>query len=129
MAGKDKKRGDPVAVLRFPKKTGGKRRKKHKNSILHLKNGTCYLCMKLSGDYTYHWYLEEHHIFGGPNRVHSEAEGLKVYLCQECHRGRNGVHMDREKMDFLHREGQKAYEKTHTRDQFMQLIGRNYLEK
>lgn len=113
--------------LLFPKKAGKKRRKRHKDSILHRKNGTCYLCMA-GGDYTYHWYLEEHHIFGGPNRINSEAEGLKVYLCQECHRGKDGVHSNIAKMRFLQQEGQRAYERTHTRKQFMELIGRNYLE-
>ena len=110
------------------KRKGKKKRKHHKTSILQLKNGTCYLCKELNGDYSYHWYLEEHHIYGGANRQISEAEGLKVYLCQECHRGRDGAHRNIAKMRFLQQEGQRAYEKTHTRQQFMQLIGRNFLE-
>jgi len=114
--------------LLFPKRSEKKRRKRHKKSILQQKDGTCYLCMKLSGDYSYHWDLEEHHIYDGPNRRNSEAEGLKVYLCRECHTGKYGVHNDIEKMRFLQMRGQQVYEKTHTRKQFMDLIGRNYLE-
>ena len=115
--------------LLFPKTGSRKKRRKHHESILHRKNGTCYLCMKLKDDYSYHRYLEEHHIYGGPNRAVSEAEGLKVYLCQECHRGKEGVHRDISKMRFLQQEGQRKFEEIHTRKQFMKLFGRNYLEE
>ena len=54
---------------------------KHPRSILHEKNGTCYLCMLLDGNHKKHLLLDEHHIFGGPNRMHSEETGLKVWLC------------------------------------------------
>ena len=114
--------------LLYPKPGHKKKRRKHKESILQRKNGTCYLCMKLKDDYSYHWYLEEHHIFGGPNRPISEAEGLKVFLCQDCHTGKDGVHRDINKMRFLQQEGQRKYEETHSRAQFMKLFGRNYLE-
>lgn len=113
--------------LAFPKGEGRKRRKQHKESILHRKDGTCYLCMKLAGDYRIYTYLEEHHIFGGPNRRISEAEGMKVYLCRECHQGKEGVHADIGKMRYLQKEAQREYEKTHTREQFMDRFGRNYL--
>ena len=84
--------------------------------------------MKLNGDPCYHGYLEEHHIFGGPNRGISEAEGLKVYLCIEHHRtGPEAVHNDAETMDLLRRDGQQAFEREHTRQEFIQLIGKNYL--
>ena len=117
-------------MIGWPKKAPKKRRKKHKDSILQKNDGTCYLCRMLHNDSRVQYHLEEHHIFyGSARREKSEAEGLKVYLCQKCHRGQNGVHANWEKMDFLHREGQKAYEKNHTRDQFIKLIGKNYLEE
>lgn len=57
-----------------------------KSIMEHGKADYCYLCGRMG-------YLEEHHIFGGPNRKHSEALGLKVHLCPECHRDtRKGVH-------------------------------------
>lgn len=106
-----------------------RKNKKHKSSIIHEKDGTCYLCMKLDGDYTQKRRLHEHHIFGGPNRSISEAEGLKVYLCLEHHTvGPAAVHNNHENMRILQRIGQRAYEKTHSRKQFMELIGKNYLE-
>lgn len=107
-----------------------KKKRKHKPSILHEKDGTCYLCMKLDGDYTVKRHLEEHHIFGGnPNRKISEAEGLKVCLCLEHHRvGPAAVHNNHDNMRILQQDAQREYEKTHTRKEFMELIGRNYLE-
>ena len=104
-----------------------KKRKRHKTSILHQKDGTCYLCRE-SGNYQYHKVLHEHHIFGGPNRPISEAEGLKVYLCVRHHVGRDAVHNNHEKMRLLQRDGQRAFERTHTREEFMRLFGRNYLD-
>lgn len=116
-------------MMLFPKPTRKKKRKTHKPSILHQKDGTCYLCMKLKGDYRIHPVVHEHHIFDGPNRQISEAEGLKVYLCLGHHiDGKEAVHNNIENMRFLQQEGQRAYERTHTRAEFMKIIGRNYLE-
>ena len=47
-------------------------------SILQ-KDKECFLCTRMQD-------LEQHHIFGGPNRKWSEKYGLKVWLCQRCHR-------------------------------------------
>lgn len=72
--------------LMFPKtQKKRKKRMKHPRSILHEKNGTCYLCMLLDGNHNKHLLLDEHHIFGGPNRIHSEEAGLKVWLCLDHH--------------------------------------------
>lgn len=64
--------------MMYPKPQRKKKKKKHKASILHCKDGTCYLCMKLKGDYRRYPVVHEHHIYDGPNRQISEAEGLKV---------------------------------------------------
>lgn len=118
-----------MEMLLFPKTQTKKKRKRHKASILHKKDGTCYLCVKLHGDYRYHKILHEHHVFGGPNRAISEAEGLKVHLCPEHHEtGKEAVHTNHEIMRIVQQDAQRAYEKNHTRQQFMKLIGRNYLE-
>ena len=114
--------------LMFPKHPKKKKRLKHRKSILHVKNGTCYLCMSLDGDYNRGKITEEHHIFGGPNRKHSEAAGLKVHLCVEHHRtGPKAVHRNQEINDLLHIKGQQAFERDHTRKEFMGMIGKNYL--
>ena len=76
------------------------------------------------------WNIEEHHIFfGTAKRKLSEQYGLKVWLCPTHHRGTNGVHgknghiLDLE----LKQLGQKAFEWKHSREEFMQTFGRNYL--
>lgn len=104
-----------------------KKRRKHKQSILHQRDGTCFLCI-LNSDYRYHKVLHEHHIFGGANRPISEAEGLKVYLCVPHHvDGPEAVHNNADNMLLLRQIGQKGFEKTHSREEFMELIGKNYL--
>lgn len=82
----------------------------------------CYECQSTQ-------WLEEHHIFGGSNRKKSEANGFKVYLCHQHHNEPpDGVHHNREKRLKLQRACQERYEQTHSREEFMRLIGRNYLD-
>lgn len=42
--------------------------------------------------------------------------------------GPEAVHNNQKNMRLIQEDCQKAYEKTHTRQQFMELVGRNYLE-
>lgn len=117
-----------MSGLRFPKKKAKKKRKQHTASILQEKDGTCYLC-RMRGDESKKQ-VEEHHIFGGPNRAVSEAYGLKVYLCVSHHRiGRQAVHKNQETRKILQEIGQQAFERTHSRQQFMELFGKNYREE
>ncbi len=116
--------------MMYPKTKRAKKRKKHKKSILQEKDGRCYLCMKLDHDFRIHGAVQEHHVFGGPNRSKSEAEGLKVYLCLNHHTaGPAAVHNNQENMRIIREDAQRAYEQTHTRAEFMELIGRNYLDE
>lgn len=74
--------------------------------------------------------LEEHHIFGGPNRKNSERRGLKVWLCGEsCHRtGKEAVHMNRKVDLCLKVAGQKVYERRYgSREEFIAEFGKSYL--
>jgi len=82
----------------------------------------CYICKRTG-------YLEEHHIFKGYNRKYSENYGLKVKLCPTCHRSEQGIHgRDGAKLDRrLKVEFQGLFEKTHSREEFMKLIGKNYI--
>ena len=79
---------------------------------------------------------EKHHIMQGTaNRKLSEQDGLWVYLCPACHnRPPNGVHFNKENMEWLHKLGQKAYELSRcdltaeeARQAFMERYGKNYL--
>lgn len=120
-----------MAGLMFPKTPTKKKRKRHKASILHEKDGTCYLCVKLNNDYSYKRGLQEHHVFGGvANRPISEAEGLKVYLCLYHHEeGPEAVQNNKENNRLVQQDAQRAFEETHTREEFTKLFGRNYLEE
>lgn len=75
-------------------------------------------------------FLENHHIFSGSNRKYSERYGLKVYLNHWYHNEPPaGVHHNQEAMKSLHRVGQRAFEEKHgTREDFMRIFGRNYLD-
>lgn len=82
----------------------------------------CFICGRYGG-------LEKHHLFGGSSRKLSEKYGLWVMLCHWCHNEPPyGVHFNAEAMDYLHREGQKAFEKNHSRKEFLEIFKRgNYL--
>ena len=94
-------------------------------SIMH-DGKECYLCGANGTCDALHW----HHIFGGPNRKHSERFGLKVRLCgQQCHEnGQEAVHKNRQIDLALKAAGQRAFERIHgTREDFMKIFGKNYL--
>lgn len=89
-----------------------------------LNDKECFVCARRDQ-------LECHHIFMGGLRKFSERYGLKVWLCHEHHnenkRGDAGVHFNRELDLRLKVLAQTEFEKTHTREEFMSLAGRNYL--
>ena len=76
--------------------------------------------------------LHTHHVFFGlKNKSISDKYGFIVRLCLYHHNGGgNGkcVHQCREMDLELKRLCQEKFEETHTRDEFMALIGRNYLD-
>ena len=73
--------------------------------------------------------LEQHHIFGGPNRKNSEEYGLKVYLCHDHHiYGPEAVHNNAWIRHELQRTAQRLFEKQHSHKEFMEIFGRNYLD-
>lgn len=91
-----------------------------KNSIL-TDQKRCYLCGRQCG-------LEKHHVFAGTaNRRVSDRLGLWVYLCHECHTGKDGAQYDPIKNRRLKMDAQFAFERTHTRAEWMRAIGKNYL--
>lgn len=116
--------------LLFPKPVRKKKRMRHKASILGSTKGTCYLCNKLYGDSRYK-YTELHHImFGGGKRKDSEELGLTVDLCRMHHReGEEAVHNSAEIREFLCREAQRAFEQTHTREEWTERGFKNYLKQ
>lgn len=72
--------------------------------------------------------VEKHHIFGGPKRSASEEMGLYVYLCHAHHtEGPDAVHLNESVSRILKEKAQAEYEKTHTREEFISRIHKNYL--
>lgn len=75
-------------------------------------------------------YYHRHEVFPGYNRQHSKEDGLVVYLLPQQHNmgGMNeGVHKNAEYSRILKEAGQRAYEQTHSRSEFVARYGRNYL--
>lgn len=82
----------------------------------------CFICQRTDG-------LEDHHIFFGKNRKKSEKHGLKVWLCQEHHTwGKTSPHRNILVDRHLKQIAQAEFEQTHTREEFMNEFGRNYLQ-
>lgn len=98
-------------------------------SIMHEKDGTCYLCQKLYRQQFPYSHVEEHHVFEGTaNRTLSEEYGLKVNLCIWHHReGPEAVHNNAIVAESLKREAQELFEQTHTREEFRKIFGRSWL--
>lgn len=75
--------------------------------------------------------LHKHHVyFGNPLRKISEENGFWVYLTGALHNQSNqGVHGKcGHALDLkLKQDCQRKFEETHSREAFMELIGRNYL--
>lgn len=81
----------------------------------------CYFCKTKQG-------LHLHHIYFGANRKISDKMGFVVYLCGKHHNLSNeGVHFDINKDLWLKRTCQEKFERLNSREQFMKLIGKNYL--
>lgn len=82
----------------------------------------CSLCHKYA-------VLETHHIFQGALRHKSEVHGFTIRICHACHtQGPNSVHQNRELRLKLKQMAQVEFELTHTREQFREIFGKNYLE-
>lgn len=72
--------------------------------------------------------LHKHHIFEGRNRQVSEDNGFFVYLTPEYHNmSEQGVHNNKAFDLMLKRLCQIKFEQTHSHEEFMRLIGRNYI--
>lgn len=67
---------------------------------------------------------QTHHIFNGANRKHSEHYGLTVRLCAQCH---ERIHRDQALDERMKKEGQREFERNHTRAEFMAIFKKNYL--
>lgn len=72
--------------------------------------------------------LHKHHIYGGRNRSISEREGFYIWLCPDHHTGDHGIHRIPRADLMAKRVCQRKYEETHSREAFIRLIGKSYLD-
>ena len=79
------------------------------------KEGKCDYCHK------YFKHLDPHEVYGGSNRKRSMKNGFIKLLCRKCH-------SNEEILLQLKIDVQKEFEKTHPREEFIKLIGKNYLD-
>lgn len=76
------------------------------------------------------WGAEAHHIFfGDKHRSLSDKYGLLIPLCYKHHRGNASAHNSREMDLCLKKIGQAAFERTYRDLNFLEIFGRNYLDK
>ena len=91
------------------------------NSLLS-KSKQCYICGSRQN-------IHLHHIYQNANRKNSEKIGAWCYLCANHHTlDRNSVHQNPKMAMQLKIKAQEEYEKEHTREEFMKIIHRNYLD-
>ena len=83
--------------------------------------GKCVLCGRVG-------FVHRHHIYEGCRRRLSERYGFVVPLCPDCHTvSEYAVHRCAKTALMLKRAAQRKFERTHTREEFMKIFGRNYL--
>lgn len=72
--------------------------------------------------------LDLHHCIHGSNRKKADKYGLTVYLRHDIHMMLHAHQRPFHDLDArLKREAQEAFEREHTRAEFMAIFGRNYL--
>ena len=81
-----------------------------------IKEGICEFC----GNYSKK--LDPHEVYGGSNRKRSIKHKFIKLICRECHSNEKVIAK-------LRIETQKEYEKTHTREDFINLIGKSYIKQ
>lgn len=110
---KIEKKKEVTAIKKKSKKLAKLERERDKDIV---KEGICEFCGKYSKR------LDPHEIFGGSNRKRSIKNKFVKLLCRECHSNEKIINQ-------LRIDTQKKYEKTHTRQEFIDLIGKNYIRR
>lgn len=89
---------------------------KNRYSILTHNLDFCFICKNPSTDI--------HEIYGGSNRRNSMKNGFCIPLCRTCHQTLTNEPKKALIYKFL---CQEQFEKNHTRKEFIDIIGKNYL--
>lgn len=114
----------PVPKTKVEKKKEVTEMKKKSNKLAKLerqrdkeliKLGKCEYCGKYSDK------LDPHEVYGGSNRKRSIKYKFVKLICRECH-------SDEKIIEQLRIDVQKEYEKTHTRAEFIAIVGKSYIK-
>lgn len=75
--------------------------------------------------------MEFHHILNGSAKAVSEKIGAWVWLCPECHKRIHNYRYGKDKQIYdplwLKSLCQEVYELNHTREEWMELVHKNYV--
>lgn len=115
----------PCKNVKEASKTGSKNVIKKKSSKLAklerqrdkdiVKSGRCEFCGRECKR------LDPHEVYGGSNRQRSIKHKFVKLICRECHSNEKIIAQ-------IRKDVQKEFEKTHTRQQFIDIIGQSYLK-
>lgn len=110
---KAEKKKEVTTIKKKSKKLAKLERQRDKNLV---KEGICEFC----GNYSRH--LDPHEVYGGSNRRRSMEHKFVKLICPKCHSNETIINQ-------LRIDTQKEYEKTHTEEEFIKLIGKSYLRR
>lgn len=110
---KTEKKKEVTTIKKKSKRLAKLERQRDKNLV---KEGICEFC----GNYSRH--LDPHEVYGGSNRKRSIQHKFVKLICPKCHSNETIINQ-------LRIDTQKEYEKTHTRQEFINLIGKSYLRR
>lgn len=115
---------NPVPKIKTEKKKEVAQIKKKSNKLAKLerqrdkdiiKEGICEFCGRYSKQ------LDPHEVYGGSNRKRSIKNKFVKLICRKCHDNEDVIKQ-------LRIDTQIEYEKTHTEEEFIKLIGKSYLD-
>lgn len=113
----------PVPKLKQKEKKSTQKMKIKSNKLAKLekkrdkgiiKFGICEYCGNFSKR------LDPHEIYGGSNRKRSIEYNFVKLICPKCHSSESKIMQ-------LRKDIQKEFEKIHTREEFIKIIGKSYL--
>lgn len=110
---KSEKKKEVTEIKKKSKKLAKLERQRDKDIV---KEGICEVCGKYSKR------LDPHEVYGGSNRKRSIKSKFVKLICPRCHSNEAIINQ-------LRIDTQKEYMKTHTEEEFINLIGKSYLRR
>ena len=110
---KVEKKKEVTEIKKKSKKLAKLERQRDKDIV---KEGICEVCGKYSKR------LDPHEVYGGSNRKRSIKSKFVKLICPRCHSNEAIINQ-------LRIDTQKEYMKTHTKEEFINLIGKSYINK